>query len=56
MTATPTSIATQLSTMERRPYFLAPSTSPECRTVLDYSVRRGRRSRIQQSIRMQKIK
>lgn len=35
MTATPSSIATQLSSIERRPYFLAPSISPVWRTVLD---------------------
>lgn len=35
MTATPSSIAKQLSSMERRPYFLAPAISPVWRTELD---------------------
>lgn len=35
MTATPSRIARQLRSMERRPYFLAPSTSPVWRTDLD---------------------
>lgn len=35
MTATPSSIAIQLSTIDRRPYFLAPSISPVWRTDLD---------------------
>lgn len=35
MTATPSSIAIQLSTIDRRPYFLAPAISPVWRTDLD---------------------
>lgn len=35
MTATPRSIARQLSSIERRPYFFAPSISPVWRILLD---------------------
>lgn len=35
MTATPSSIARQLNSIDRRPYFRAPAMSPVWRTVLD---------------------
>ena len=41
MTATPSSMERQLSSIERRPYFLAPATSPVCSIDLDYHQRWG---------------